>query len=58
MNLQCCKELWQLKLYQKMIMDGMFKHVKSFDKSMEKIVNIESDSFQSTIMDVMKVATK
>jgi hypothetical protein len=41
-----------------MINDGMFRHVKSFDKSMEKIVNIESDSFQSTIMVVTKVATK
>ncbi len=36
----------------------MFRHVKSFDKSMEKIVNIESDSFQSTIMVVTKVATE
>jgi hypothetical protein len=58
MNLHCCKELWQLKLDQKMINDGMFKYVKSFNESMEKIVNIESDSLQSTIMDVTKVATK
>jgi hypothetical protein len=33
----------------------MFKHVRSFGESKEKIVDIEGDSFQSPIVDVVKV---
>jgi len=35
--------------------DGMLKHVRSFGESKEKIVDIEGDSFQSLVMDVVKV---
>ncbi len=55
MNLHCCKELWWLKLHQRVTTDGMFKHVRSFGESKEKIVDIEGDSFQSPIVDVVKV---
>ncbi len=36
----------------------MLKHVKNFNESKEKIVNIEGDSFHSTIMNVTKITTK
>jgi hypothetical protein len=35
--------------------DGMLKHVRSFGESKEKIIDIEGDSFQSPVMDVVKV---
>ncbi len=40
---------------KKTISDGMLKHVKNFNESKEKNVNIEGDSFHSTIMNVMKI---
>ncbi len=33
----------------------MLKHVKNFNESKQKIVNIEGDSFHSTIMNVTKI---
>jgi hypothetical protein len=38
-----------------MINDGIFKHVKNFNESKEKIFNIEGDSFHNTIMNVTKI---
>jgi hypothetical protein len=41
-----------------MIGDGMLKHVRSLDKSKEKIIDIKGNSFHSMVMDVVKVAAK
>jgi hypothetical protein len=46
-----------IETHQRAIIDGMFKHVRSFGKSKEKTVKIEGDSFHSTFMDVAKVTT-
>jgi hypothetical protein len=41
-----------------MIGNGVFKHVRSFDESKEKIIDIKNNSFHSIIMDVVKVVMK
>jgi hypothetical protein len=43
-----------LKLHKKVIGSGVFKRVRSFGESKEKIIKIESIFSQSTIMDVAK----
>jgi hypothetical protein len=47
-----------LKLHKKTIGNGVLKHVRSFDKSKEKIIDIKSNSFHSIVMDVVKVVAK